>query len=96
MPKPNPPSKKKKSPPPSQSGLPRVLDRGKLIEIVQKMAESPGAISDDCLEALADVAFQPREAVKAYFDRCWKRAGNVSGHLPPSPLPDFSNIEPEF
>ena len=93
---PNPPPRTKKLPSPSTSGLPRVLDRQCLLDLIEALAELPEGISEKCLAALADQAFKDREKVNAYYEARRARALNATRKMEPFPIPDYRDIEPDF
>jgi hypothetical protein len=94
------PTKTRKTFPPGPT--PKQIDRFRLIEIIHHLAQCPDAIPDASLDALADAAMLPREAVKTYYKRCWERMDGIyksvqaQSLMPPLPRPNFEDIDPGF
>ena len=88
--------KKTKISKPNTSELPRSLQRNYLLDIVEISSEAPNGLSDECLAALADVAYMDRAAIKKYYDLRRERHNNMTKTLPAFPQANYEGIEPEF
>jgi len=77
---------------------PKQIDRFQLIAIIRASAQSPDAIPDPALDALADAAMLSREVVRTYYKQCWQRMFEIyrTMYTQPLPPPSFDDIDPGF